>query len=225
MDIIVMAAIGWIVGWLVNQGADYLPRFSSSAPAQTESRFSAPAIWEYMMGRPGDESVLHLSVEALTTLAFIYAGSTSGISQEAFLIAGGLAFFLLVAVIDLKYRLIPNVITFPAIAALLVAHLLFGSDDLGATLIGGGFAFFIFFSTAMIKPGRLGGGDIKFAVLIGLAFGFPSVLWALIIGVGSGGVAALILLVTRRAVLSTRIPYAPFLSFGAVVALLYNPFF
>jgi leader peptidase (prepilin peptidase)/N-methyltransferase len=70
----------------------------------------------------------------------------------------------------------------------------------------------------------VGGGDIKLAALIGFALGFPEVLWALLVGIGSGGLVALFLLWTRRGDRQTRIAYAPFLCLGAMVALLFNPF-
>jgi prepilin signal peptidase PulO-like enzyme (type II secretory pathway) len=76
----------------------------------------------------------------------------------------------------------------------------------------------------------LGGGDVKLALLIGLALGFPTVLWALLVGVGSGAVTAVTLLIISRRQpqkqawnRKSQIPYAPFLCLGAIIALLYNP--
>ena len=90
-------------------------------------------------------------------------------------------------------------------------------------IIGGIFAFVIFYGTAILKPGDLGGGDVKLAALIGLTFGFPAVLWVLIVGAGTGAVVAIyFLLKSGHSVRS--IPYAPFLCLGALVALFYNPF-
>ena len=60
------------------------------------------------------------------------------------------------------------------------------------------------------------------AALIGLMFGFPHVLWALLLGIVAGGVFAIGLL-ARRQSRKLQIPYAPFLCLGAIVALLYNP--
>ncbi|MBK9613771.1 A24 family peptidase [Candidatus Amarobacter glycogenicus] len=88
--------------------------------------------------------------------------------------------------------------------------------------LGGGLALAAFVLAAWLRPGDLGGGDVKLAALIGLIFGFPGVLWPLLLGVGLGGMAAAYLLLRgygRR----YHIPYAPFLSLGVFIARLYTP--
>lgn len=87
-----------------------------------------------------------------------------------------------------------------------------------SALLGAGFAFFIFFMTARLKPGQLGMGDVKLATLIGFGFGFPGVLIALVIGAGAGALAAVWLL-ARKSSTSRTIPYAPFLCLGALAVL------
>ena len=69
----------------------------------------------------------------------------------------------------------------------------------------------------------MGGGDVKLAALIGLVVGFPGVLWALTLGIVAGGITALLLVLFPRWELGSHMPYSPFLCFGVVIALLYNP--
>lgn len=128
-------------------------------------------------------------------------------------------FLLLIAFLDLKYRQIPNRLVYPATAVLLLYHSYRQPTAWPAILIGGGLALGIFALTAWLRPGDLGGGDIKLAALIGLFFGFPAVLWALGIGVGLGAGTAVFLL-WRGQDRHTHIPYAPFLCLGAFIALL-----
>jgi prepilin signal peptidase PulO-like enzyme (type II secretory pathway) len=162
-------------------------------------------------------------VELLSSAAFVYLWARSGLSWEMLGFAGVYCFFSLIAIVDLKYRLVPNALTYPAIAIILIVQLLIVRQDALAVLLGGLLAFAIFFLTALLKPGHLGGGDVKLAALIGLAFGFPQVLWALVAGAGVGGLTATWLLLTRRWSRESHIPYAPFLCLGAMVALLYDP--
>jgi leader peptidase (prepilin peptidase)/N-methyltransferase len=92
-----------------------------------------------------------------------------------------------------------------------------------AVLLGGAFGFAIFALAAFVRPGGLGGGDVKLATLIGLVFGFPNALWALMIGIFVGGTLAIFMLLSHRGDSKSEIPYAPFLCLGALVALYYNP--
>lgn len=218
---VVMALIGLIAGWLLNLASDTLPRFSPSHPATFS--LVAPALWRVLRGQSrGPWLPLHLGVELVSAVVFAVLWLFVGASWTFLLVAGGYAFFLLIAIIDLKYRLVLNLFTYPAIAALLLLHMLILRQNTLSILLGGGVAFSIFYATALLKPGDLGGGDVKLAALIGFAFGFPQVLWALIAGAGTGAVAALYLLLARRNGLKRTIPYAPFLCLGAMVMLLYN---
>jgi leader peptidase (prepilin peptidase) / N-methyltransferase len=127
------------------------------------------------------------------------------------------AYLLLIALIDMRYRLILNVVVYPAFALLALTYLAAG-QTLNGALLGAGFAFMIFYATTLVKPGQLGMGDVKLATLIGFGFGFPGVLIALIVGVGAGGVAAIWLLL-RKSKTTRTIPYAPFLCLGALAVL------
>ncbi len=75
--------------------------------------------------------------------------------------------------------------------------------------------------TAWLQPGNLGGGDIKLALVMGALFGFPSVLLALLVGVGTGAIAAILLL--RGKGKTAKMAYAPYLCLGAFVILLFSP--
>ncbi|MCB8942975.1 MAG: prepilin peptidase [Ardenticatenaceae bacterium] len=132
------------------------------------------------------------------------------------------SFLWLITLIDLKYRLVPNTLTYPALVTVLAYHLWQQPLGLLPVLLGGGLAYAIFALTAWLRPGDLGGGDVKLAALFGFAFGFPHILWALLLGIGLGGGTAVFLLL-RHHHRQQQIPYAPFLCLGAFIALLYNP--
>jgi leader peptidase (prepilin peptidase)/N-methyltransferase len=222
---VVVIFMGVVVGWLVNAASDYLPRFAvNHPPTDIPQHFpTVPAIWRIVTAhREGNWFRLHLTVEIISGFVFGFLWQQFELSWTFALLAAGYTFFLLVAVIDLKYRLILNVLTYPAMAVIVLVHVLPGQNALGF-ILGGVLAFSLFFATAWLKPGDLGGGDVKLAALIGFTFGFPQLLWALIVGAGMGGIASVLLLATKRGNLGSRIPYAPFLCLGAMVALLYNP--
>lgn len=122
-------------------------------------------------------------------------------------------FLMIIALIDLRYRIVPNVLTYPATLAVLIFQVAQG--NVLSAVIGGVLAFGLFFLAGQLSP--LGWGDVKLAVLIGLALGFPYVLIALLLGAGTAAVFAVILMKTRD---EGFLPYAPFLCLGAMVALL-----
>jgi len=230
--VVLIALIGWLVGWLLYWAADFAPRLAADPSQQTKVPQTRglsplfnnhlPAVWQLARGPRSGAILLPLAIEAVSAAVFAYLWLRFGPSWNLLLTAASYAFLLLIAIIDLKFRLILNAFTYPAIVALLVYGVVWRQDAL-RVLLGGALAFAIFFLTAWLKPGDLGGGDVKLATLIGVAFGFPHVLWALIVGAGSGALVA-VYLIARRKGLKSHIPYAPFLCLGALVALLYNPF-
>jgi prepilin signal peptidase PulO-like enzyme (type II secretory pathway) len=224
-----ISLLGLVVGWLLHWTADYLPRLSPrrtypgarvelpSTPAAVRW-LRSPRAWKTLRER--DHWLgLDLGAELLSAAVFGLLWVWLGLSWNLYAYAGSYAFLLLIAIIDLKYRLVLNVIIYPATAAVVFL----GHSTL-SLLLGGILAFMLFALTAWLKPGDMGGGDIKLATLMGFAFGFPEVLWALMVGILSGGLVALFLLQTRRGDRQTGMAYAPFLCLGAMVALLFNPF-
>ena len=224
MAIVVFIVFGWIAGWLINRLSDYLPRFSvTEKPKSVSTRSSLPAVWELISGKqPFKPSwlLLDAGVEVLSAFFFAVMWSQLGASVALVFALCGYCFFLLIAIIDFKYRLVLNVLTYPAIVVLLVLNLVTMPQQTTNILLGGAMAFGIFFLTAWLRPGELGGGDVKLATLIGVAFGFPQMLLALLVGAGIGGVVVIFLLVSRKAGWKSQIAYAPFLCLGAMFLLL-----
>jgi leader peptidase (prepilin peptidase)/N-methyltransferase len=230
------AVTGLLIGWLLHTASDRVPRLvmshPTSLPIQRSSLALGILVASYTSGRGISESTrqlsaishfwLHLAVETISAGVLAALWGRFGPSWEGMLLAGAYIFFALVTLIDLKYRLVPNLLVYPAIAATLLFQVMVASESLSTTLVGGGLAFSIFYLTARLRPGDLGGGDVKLALLIGLVLGFPRVLWALLVGAGIGGIVAVFLLIHLRD-RNARIPYAPFLSTGFMVALLYTP--
>ncbi|WP_119070137.1 prepilin peptidase [Aggregatilinea lenta] len=203
--ILIGAAAGALACW----ATDILPRFASTpAPAPRVDRIP--------------RSLCALAALA-TGLVFAYLWNRFGLTAESTAYAVLIVFLLLVALIDWRYRLILNVLIYPAIVAAIAAHALLVPEHALNILLGGVLAGSMFFLTAWLRPGELGGGDVKLATFIGVAFGFPGVLWALLLGTGSAGVLIAFWLLTRRAQLKTRIAYAPFLCLGAILAVLISP--
>jgi leader peptidase (prepilin peptidase) / N-methyltransferase len=226
--VIVLGAVaGWFVGILLNGAAGFLPRYSSNGPA---ARSKSDATFEPGLLKMWDKfpnwshrTWLNAGIELFSAALFAWLWSQPLPVLNLLLLSLVCSFLILVAVIDLRYRLVLNLLVLPAALLTVLARYLTPGTNMLAVLIGGAFGFAIFAVVALLRPGELGGGDVKLATLIGLAFGFPDALWALMIGVLAGGIAAMLILLSDRGDAKSQIPYAPFLCLGALVALFYNP--
>jgi leader peptidase (prepilin peptidase)/N-methyltransferase len=207
-------ALGGVVGWLLTLAADVLPRFAQTLPPRRPAAWRPPGVLRWHRDRA---ALPDAAVELITALLFMLAGALMPPAQ-ALLVSAACAFFILTALIDLRYRLILNVTTYPAFVILALLHGVNGASALTSAVLGASFAFVIFYGTARLKPGQLGMGDVKLATVIGFGFGFPGVLFALLIGAGAGGVAAIAMLASKHRATRT-IPYAPFLCLGALAVL------
>lgn len=154
------------------------------------------------------------------------------------------AILVLVLVTDLEHRLVPHAITLPAIVLAALAAfinpiwqsptraLLGGALGLlcGMALYGGGILFAWLLGCLRGQPiseTAFGFGDVTLLTFIGLIVGAPEILIALLIGVLSGGIFALLLLIVsglvrKQYALYTAIPYAPFLILGGAIMLFFG---
>jgi len=130
------------------------------------------------------------------------------------------AFLLVMFVYDLKYQLILDRVSVPAMAvALLFSVLLhrpFLSILLGAILGAG-----LFLVQYVVSKGRwIGGGDIRLGVVLGLALGWPLTAVALVVAYLTGAAVALVLIASRRSSWSSVVPFGTFLSLAAFITML-----
>jgi leader peptidase (prepilin peptidase)/N-methyltransferase len=126
--------------------------------------------------------------------------------------------------IDIRHRIIPNKITYPAfliaLVYVVVAWLLDGGPDLvrgleGSALYAGGLFIIAFIS------GGMGMGDVKLVAVIGLVLGSIGLRYvgvaagaAILLG-GIGAIVALAMGASRKA----AIPFGPYLAAGSLVAV------
>lgn len=121
---------------------------------------------------------------------------------------------------DLRYGIIPDKVTYPAIFVSL-AYLFIIRDSLFifhlASAIGAsGFLWLL----NRITHGRgMGLGDVKLAFLMGLFLGFPKIVVAFYAAFLTGALVSLILIFSGRKRFGQTLPFGPFLAFGTLLAL------
>jgi leader peptidase (prepilin peptidase) / N-methyltransferase len=166
-------------------------------------------------------SVRYPLVELATAL--LVAGSVwkFGFSGEAAVAALFCAALVAVTATDLEHGVVPNWIVLPVSAIVLVAQTLIEpSVQWVLAALGAGAVLLV---ATLAYPEGMGMGDVKFALLLGAMLGW-FVPVALVVGVLAAAVPAIVLLARHGSrARRLRIPIAPFLALGGVVALFAGP--
>lgn len=214
--IFLYALLGFILGAPINALADALPLRQPVRLPDYLARRSRPRF---------RDAAVH--VVSAGMFAFMWATYAEKNLAHMALLSFYALVLLLVSVTDVEHRLIPDIVSLPAIGiAALAAPIRFGAGWPYALL--GGAVGFLFFGLAywlgarLFGRGALGQGDIKLAVFVGLISSFPQIIVALVVTLFVGGVIGAILLVARRATLRTAMPYGPFIVIGGFYAMVWG---
>ncbi len=134
---------------------------------------------------------------------------------------------LLIAVflIDLKHRIIPDVITLPGMALGFFFSLFVEFPSVLNSLIGIVVGGALFYVSAMVgellfRKESMGGGDIKLAMMLGAFLGWQKILLVFLVSALLGAVVGTIALLFSKDVKETRmIPFGPFLALGSILTI------
>jgi len=249
LAIAIFALLGLAVGSFLNVCIDRLPTGKSiiRLPSHCESciqklqaRDLVP-VFSYLWLRGhcrycAAKIPLRLPLVELAT-ALIFASLTwhYGLGLQLAIALIYACFFLVIFVIDLERRLILDIVVYPAMVLALIFSPFwngFGewpSPGILNALLGGAVGFGFMGSAYLIAlwryrgvGGGMGLGDVTLAGLIGIVTGFPLVFVALLLGILSGGVVAISLLIVRLRRGKDPIPFGPFLAVATMVALLWG---
>jgi leader peptidase (prepilin peptidase)/N-methyltransferase len=138
------------------------------------------------------------------------------------------AVLIVITFIDIDFRIIPDVITWPLIliapaAALIIKHITV-VQSLTGIVLGGGILWFIAESYLRVrKQEGMGLGDVKMLAMIGGLLGWEGALFTLVMGSVFGTVFGLTAMIVRRGRLDMEIPFGPFLAAGCMLYMLGGP--
>lgn len=164
--------------------------------------------------------VVYPAVELLTALLVAGSFLAFGWSGKSFVAAFFCATLVTISATDLSHRIVPNTIVLPAAAIVLAAMTVL--EPSAEWALGAFGASLFLFLAALAYPKGMGMGDVKLALLLGAMLG-RNVTVALMLGMLAALVPSIVLLVRHgSAARKMAIPFAPFLSFGGVVALFFG---
>ena len=200
----------------------------------------------------GSISVQYPLVEGVTALLSLLLFMRFGPSLQYVIYFAFAAALVVVTVIDLYHQIIPNVISLPGIAAGLLASwflpnpalldgllrgLLFQAGRIGVNLsnhaafvdsllgilLGGGSLLLVIHLYYWLRKGEgMGGGDVKLLAMVGAFLGWKAVIVTIIFSSFIGSIVGVTVIVWKGRDLKYAIPYGPFLSLGAMMALFYG---
>jgi leader peptidase (prepilin peptidase)/N-methyltransferase len=241
MTIIFAFIAGTVIGSFLNVCVHRLPREESiirprsrcpACQAQIRAIDNIPLISFLLLGARCRDCGNPIAwryplVEALTGTLFAMTVAWFGVTPRAALLLAFLSGLVVVSFIDLDHQIIPNVVTLPGIPLGLLAGLVLGEppllDRVMGTLLGAGFLYLVlFYGGALFGQEAMGEGDLNLIALVGAFLGWQAVALTIFLGCLFGSAVGLALIASRRLGRRQHIPFGPFLSLGAVVALFWG---
>ena len=201
-------ALGYMIPYIANSIALYKCR-KKKAELVPDERYSA--------------IYLKLGFCALNGSVWGISGYIADYMPAAVLMAFLFTTALLVAIIDLRIRIVPNEL----LLVMIVTGIAFQAMKFGYTAILVScvcMAVMVVFFTlvaGMVGFDKVGAGDVKLAGAMGLALGYPNILTALVIMSAVFVVFSLVGLILRKLTLKTMLPFAPFMMIGMIFTLAY----
>ncbi|HAA45769.1 MAG: prepilin peptidase [Halomonas sp. 54_146] len=217
---------------------EHTARFNLATPGSLCPRCETPIAWHDNLpligwikrrGRCANcqtaISVQYPLVELAGGLLAIAVLALHGLNGEAVFIYGACLMLLVLAVIDFRTQLLPDVITLPLLWAGLLFQLLFQPLMLPNAVIGAmaGYltlwSFYWLFKLVTGKEG-MGFGDFKLLAALGAWLGWSFLPLILILSAGLGAIVGLIAQTCLPRLRGKPLPFGPFLALAGWVALL-----
>jgi leader peptidase (prepilin peptidase)/N-methyltransferase len=172
-------------------------------------------------------SIQYPIIEGVTALSSFFLIIKFGPSLSYLVYFAFIAALIVIAIIDLYHQIIPDVISLPGIGVGLLASIIIPQitffDSLIGILFGGGSLFLV--ATLyqwLFKREGMGGGDIKLLAMIGAFLGWKAVILTILLSSLIGSITGITIMVLKGKDFKYAIPFGPFLSIGAAIALFYQ---
>lgn len=164
-------------------------------------------------------SIRYLAVELATALLVAACFARFGLTGEAFVSAFFIICLVVLATIDAEHQILPDRIVLPATAIMLVANLAIAPERWAewvfAALALSGFLF----AVLLAYPAGMGMGDVKLALLLGVALGRDAAV-AMAVALLVGLLVSVVLLARHGAAArKTKVPFGVFMAIGGIVAV------
>jgi len=134
-----------------------------------------------------------------------------------------LALVAAAALVDARQRRVPDALTLPALAWVLLTSPFLGRSRVLEAIVGLALCGGLLLLLGLVSRGSLGGGDVKLAAVIGASLGWKWGLAALCLAQLAAAAVAAPLVLTRRRTRKDTLPMGPFIAIAALLAHLARP--
>ena len=170
--------------------------------------------YDLQIGRVCHIATLAAGVAVALALGYLVPATLVGKALSCFF----LYWLWLLWLVDWRYQFIFDDSLLPLLAGG-IAIALYAPGALWLRLVAAGGTFVVLAALSILGRGALGGGDVKMMAVVGLWLG-KEVILALTTGFILGGVAAVVLLLLRRAGRKDFFAFGPFLIIGTLLGWL-----
>lgn len=130
---------------------------------------------------------------------------------------------VLIAIIDAKFHIIPNIMMITMmITQLLCSFLLVKSGISYVNLIVAVVLAIVLLLISKISKEQIGAGDVKLLIVISLIYGLSFTIYSMIFSLIIMVIFSVPLLIMKKATLKSQIPFVPFYVIGALAYILIN---
>lgn len=176
----------------------------------------------------GKIGLRYLLVEMISGAAALLVFSYHGMSPAGLFCFTFFELLLIISCIDIDHGIIPNVLSLSGIlfffaASFLPQGITWQTSLLGVMVGGGCFYLISALYFGIRKFDGMGGGDIKLLAMVGAFIGWQGVAFTVFLSSLTATLTiAGMLLSKQKFNMKTSIPFGPFISFGALVYLLFG---
>jgi len=166
-------------------------------------------------------------VECTTGLLSLFLFIRYGISYQYILLLVYSAALVTISFIDLYHKIIPDILSLPGVVAGWAVSLfpwsVYWLDSLIGALAGGGALYGVAVAYERLTGRQgMGGGDIKLLAMIGAWMGWRALPLIVLVSSLTGAVLGVVFILFSGEGYRFRIPFGPFLSFGALFYLFFG---
>ncbi len=165
-------------------------------------------------------------VELLTGVMYLTLYLFYGFQPITFIYMVLCSVLIIISFIDLKERIIPDVLSIPFIAvgfifSFFLKNISPANSLLGILTGGGSLLLIAVAGTYLFKKESMGGGDVKLAAMIGAFLGWQLTLLSLFLGFFLGSLIGIVILIKNKGK-GEIVPFGPFIAMGTIISILWG---
>jgi len=170
-------------------------------------------------------SMMYPGVELVTGLLMAAVFYKFGFSWECLIFSIVMPTLVVITMIDIEHKIMPDLITLPGIVFGFAAGSYMNGpmDSFLGFLVGGG-SFWLLAEVYFRTRGKMGmgGGDIKYIAAAGALLGWVQILVVIFIGALSGALFGSLGMSVKKLNFLSQIPFGPFLALATILSIFFG---